>query len=399
MLFINDIMLLLLFPTISCAGVPPSEQGAPSEPAIIEFATGAPSEFANPPWGEDFFMPPHSARQSPKPLAVCLNNPTYNTVRSSFTSCKLLIQRKNGRWQPCTAFFVQPDVMVTAGHCIKVNRNQANPVPLPEYDVTVSNPGYVCCVVIEDPSSDLICTQDKAWSVKAWASTTGWFATERTNDAAVIRVEPYPANQNAPVLQATKASDGQANTPSRSFFSDGYPMEDPRMTGCTLQEFTGRVRREWSIQTSAPLNSPTSQGKDLQYQGSSCGGHSGGRVVDTADSTAYGIVTGADDKCSPGDTSTTYVTQLVDRALPDGAWLNSLVNAIKIGKPNYKWVTPTDSQTSCQAACTAIPGTGWRYINGGSPPSTQPTWALCASVLDLGVPYGQQWVTGKSCDE
>ncbi|WIA23770.1 hypothetical protein OEZ85_013455 [Tetradesmus obliquus] len=62
------------------------------------------------------------------------------------------------------------------------------------------------------------------------------------------------------------------------------------------------------------------------------------------------------------------------------------------GKPNYKWVTLSD-QASCQAACDAIPGTGWRYINGGSPGAT---WALCASVLDLGPPYGKQWVTGQS---
>lgn len=398
---------LLLF--MCCAGVPPLDRGAPSESAIIGFASGGPSEIKTDPGGNNFApMPiaPSFDRQSPKPLAVCPNNPPYTKVGPSNTTCKLYIYSRawpGGVPEPglgrCTAWFVQPDVMVTAGHCIKCNdptQNCGIPEPLSGYNVNASDPGFVCCDLNTDSTTP--CEAKDAWQVKAWASTVGWFGTEQSNDAAVILVEPFKSNTNTPVSQATKASDGQADIPVRTFFTDGYAGEPTPSAslfeGCTDPEFTdGRIRREWAPQTTAPLNEPTSQGQDLVYKGSICPGHSGGRLVDTTDSKAYGIASFGTRTCNNGS-SRTWFTQLVDKALPDGAWLSSLVNAIKIGKPNYKWVDPT-AQASCQAACAAIPGTGWRYINGGSPPSTQPTWALCASVLDLGTPYGKQWVTGE----
>lgn len=58
--------------------------------------------------------------------------------------------------------------------------------------------------------------------------------------------------------------------------------------------------------------------------------------------------------------------------------------------PTFTWVTPTELQSNCSAACSETLGTEWRPVNGGSS-----SFEMCAGLIDL-PGLGQQWLVGRT---
>lgn len=90
--------------------------------------------------------------QQPGAMQVCAANPAYAPVGPSSTVCKFNQILKDGSISRGTAWFIAPNLMVTAGHCVsnggdqRYNLNPANPgEKLHTFGRCINAEHRVCC--------------------------------------------------------------------------------------------------------------------------------------------------------------------------------------------------------------------------------------------------------------
>jgi hypothetical protein len=95
--------------------------------------------------------------------SVCPGDPAFEPAPPSRTTCRFFTKTKTGDRFMCTAWFVSPSLMVTAGHCIGSERG---------YQLDESDPGLVCCGF----ESGSTCRESAAWRITGWVTTDGLLA-------------------------------------------------------------------------------------------------------------------------------------------------------------------------------------------------------------------------------
>lgn len=163
------------------------------------------------------------------------------------------------------------------------------------------------------------------------------YSIGETNDGAVLLVEPFTDSNIEPVPLDTTTFNGEGSSiPSLDIATSGFPCSDDRFAGCNEdQGLNGvcAVLRGYTASQALPiLDTNNAVGALLTYQGSSCGGHSGG-PLSAPDSGVPGfgiLVSGHTFDCSleGGSSGSTY-SQIVDKNQRYGVFVDALVLAIE----------------------------------------------------------------------
>ncbi|WIA35604.1 hypothetical protein OEZ86_004025 [Tetradesmus obliquus] len=201
----------------------------------------------------------------------------------SRTLCRFSVNSLDSRTYLCSAWFVTPKHLVTAGHCISYLKNGETGSGI--YDVNPANPGYVCCHFLPvrpgiDASSQPRCRKPWMWNVTKWVTTAGYFNSElEANDGAVIEVVPADPRPNmtvAAIPQRLMAYDPLKPIPRHRAYLDGYPGQAAFDSGCSSMNTTQRYFTEASLE---PNLGTGILGLPAEYPLSGCVGQSGGRVA------------------------------------------------------------------------------------------------------------------------
>ncbi|KAF8056455.1 aminopeptidase M1-D [Scenedesmus sp. PABB004] len=246
------------------------------------------------------------------PASVCDADPPFEPLpEPSRTTCRLFVtippDEGGGAWL-CTAWFVTPSHVVTAGHCVAEAASG--------YIVDPADPGLLCCGF----DADGACLTSHAWRLSRWVTTAGWWAGERTaNDGAVINVVPVNASASVGGAPQALRSFFPAAVPPHAAYLDGFPARDASDAGC------GRVDPTRAYATSADVAPRAAHdgagGRPVAYPLAGCVGQSGGRVlaVDPDGSAwAYGLQTYGASGCSARGRGLTGVTQIAPVAADGG---------------------------------------------------------------------------------
>lgn len=259
--------------------------------------------------------------------AVCPMDSAFQRRAFSMTSCRLFVRTTilNDNNKPliyyCSAWFISPQHVATAGHCISEG---------PDYIVDRQLPGFVCCRFGADGN----CLPRYRYRLQAWVTTQGFLSNSpsRSNDGAVIKIVPQsPKNFVPPVPQTSFGAFQGSKPPEAGIFMDGYPMQ-------TLEDGCGEVDEVKRYQTMAsrpaqPINSRTQNATAVQYQMSGCAGMSGGRVLSRGPTgSAFGLQTFGYEWCQGpegrgrGTTGVTFVSDFTSDTC--GVCLKCLMEAV-----------------------------------------------------------------------
>lgn len=176
--------------------------------------------------------------------------------------------------------------------------------------------------------------------VMAWVTTRGWFelpdSLGASNDGAVLYVQPLTQANTQPSPVATTTFNGVGSSiPALNITTSGFPCADDRFEGCDaangLDDICG-VLRGYTVGDALPiLGSNNVIGDLIVYQGSSCGGHSGGPLSAPDNGVSgFGIlVSGPTVDCTlaGGSSGSTY-TQIVDKVQRYGVYVDALATAV-----------------------------------------------------------------------
>ncbi|WIA35606.1 hypothetical protein OEZ86_004027 [Tetradesmus obliquus] len=245
----------------------------------------------------------------------------------SMTSCRLFVRTTilNDNKQPliyyCSAWFISPQHVATAGHCIAEG---------PEYIVDRQQPGFVCCRFAANGN----CLPRYRYRLQSWVTTQGFLAKlpSRSNDGAVLKIVPQSPKDFVPPIPQTAFGAFAGNSPpEKAIYMDGYPMQ-------TLEDGCGEVDELRRYQTMAsrpaqPIDSRTQNATAVQYQMSGCAGMSGGRVLSRGPTgRAFGLQTFGYEWCQGpegkgrGVTGVTFLSDFSDDKC--GVCLKCLMEAI-----------------------------------------------------------------------
>lgn len=226
--------------------------------------------------------------------AVCPENPpmqSFDTDTAMHNTCRayLYANERRSRWVMCTAWFVSPEHVALAGHCVtKGGTGQYN---LVEVDGRF---GTVCCRT-ENKTGPDNCKAGYGFDVVGGVTTCGWFFHDLfSNDGAVLKVKRpsnVPANVGVPLVY------GQANPfcTNEQVTYAGYPARSTRKEGCNKRW----GERFHYIRTSGLAQCTTSINKQsFTWYGSSCGGMSGGPLC--TNTTCIGILSASISECVGG---------------------------------------------------------------------------------------------------
>ncbi|KAF6266447.1 hypothetical protein COO60DRAFT_453975 [Scenedesmus sp. NREL 46B-D3] len=314
-----------------------STAGIPSEMPVLDDSAAANGAGAGAGPATDAGI--DAARRSSfvQPASVCSGDPPINQTTPSRTLCRLFVNSLDTNTYLCTAWFITPKHMVTAGHCISL---LGGPAGSGMYDVDPANPGYVCCNFVEPqpgakPSKSPLCKKPWMWIVTKWVTTVGYFNTEsEANDGAVIEVvpaDPRPGRTVSALPQRIKPFSPNRRIPRHRAYLDGYPAREASDAGC------GRLvdTRRYATQAAVQPNSGTGMlGLPAEYPLSGCVGQSGGRAVRGGPGgLAYGIQTYGSRICEPDgrgrSRGMTAVTQISADATDCGVCVACLVQALE----------------------------------------------------------------------
>uniref|UniRef100_A0A383W0C9 Peptidase S1 domain-containing protein n=1 Tax=Tetradesmus obliquus TaxID=3088 RepID=A0A383W0C9_TETOB len=258
-----------------------------------------------------------------RPASVCPLDPPFNQTTFSRTTCRLFVQNKfDGLEYMCTAWFITPRHVVTAGHCVSTGSPGW-------YHIDESNPGSMCCHFSEQRSTGRsTCTRSRTWRLLRWVTTKGYLEGEvEGNDGAVIEVEPADANNTlAPLVQRL-----QPFYPGRvgghTVYMDGYPGPTNFDVGCENLNITRRYATQSVVR---PLWDDGGEfGLPVEYAVAGCVGQSGGRVLrGGSNGGAYGIQTYGNTTCE-GGRGLTGVTQISTEEAECGVCVSCLLAAIQ----------------------------------------------------------------------
>lgn len=236
--------------------------------------------------------------------------------------CALFVNRVDSRTTiQCTAWFVGPKHVVTAGSCIARGGSGA-------YDISTTIPSFICCKF----SSPGVCAPGSAWKVVRWITTRGWlsFGSWEYN-GAVLKVEPIGAHNctNGGAAQRYGFWAKAADVPPHIASAVGVSIhnyESDNVRGCknlaarTLYGSLGYV---------SPLVSPTSNGRPVHLYLPACGGVEGGMVKHEQSNTAWGIIVLASTDCVGGSRSFITAVQITDgTTTAGGADVAAMIRAI-----------------------------------------------------------------------
>lgn len=145
--------------------------------------------------------------------SVCLQDKPFTLTKPSNTTCRLVLRTHQGKSFLCTAWFISPNHVATAGHCVA--RQGA-------YVLNRYNPGYMCCFF----SGNGNCKLQYTWRLLQWVTTTGYYEGVVTaNDGAVVEVAPANPNKYVPGVPQNLTTFFPGAVPVHTMYMDGYPGE------------------------------------------------------------------------------------------------------------------------------------------------------------------------------
>lgn len=196
--------------------------------------------------------------------------------------------------------------------------------------------GFICC----DVQADNSCPNTAKFDILAWVTTKGYFKNVpvQTNDGGVLLVKPATediAHVKPFPLNIQTFDNGFDFIPQLDIRTSGFPCADPRFEGCNVANglTNGCTQRRGYVVTDALpiLDSNNLAGDLLVYEGSSCGGHSGG-PLSAPDNQVGGfgiLISGPSSACNlPGGTSGSTYSQVVSRSQANGVFVDDLANAL-----------------------------------------------------------------------
>lgn len=253
------------------------------------------------------------------PASVCSGGAPFVQVGDSPTTCRLFVNRADGYFM-CTAWFVTPNHVVTAGHCIAERRR---------YLVVADDPGHLCCGFEPDGS----CQLARTWKLQRWVTTEGWWTRASVhNDGAVLRVTPLDRRLSSAGLTPQLINSlWPLQLPDKTeVYTDGFPGRTRNDEGCLVG--IDPTKRYETRALVTPLNSHGgAEGLALALPLPGCTGQSGARVLlGGPTGAAFGIQTYGAVNCTGGARrGLTGVTQIVpSAAIPCGVCVASLLAAL-----------------------------------------------------------------------
>lgn len=186
--------------------------------------------------------------------------------------------------------------------------------------------------------ADGTCPNNALFNVRAWVTTLGYFEgvgnpknnTALPNDGAVLLVTAAAAQSITPVPLATTSLFG-SQVQAQQVTASGFPAQDDRFIGCASFTFTDLFA--WTADAApvntifCPLTAGAASSNCLAYVGSSCGGSSGGPIVNPTveafGTCSFGFNCG--EVGLPNDQSFVAMAQIVNQGQDQGVWLESLV--------------------------------------------------------------------------
>ncbi|KAF8056466.1 hypothetical protein HT031_006323 [Scenedesmus sp. PABB004] len=251
------------------------------------------------------------------PASICPSDPPFVPTSPSRTTCRLFVNFRTGgsiSSYLCTAWFMGPRHVVSAGHCVASEGR---------YMLDVDDPGMMCC----NFKNATACRRPASWRIKRWVTSVGFLANNmETNDGSVLEVEPYMETGYQPGEPSEIRSFYPRPVPEHKAYLDGYPGNDASDTGCTGNNIT---RRYFTAARVAPTNpSGGVDGRPVDLQLAGCMGESGGRVMRGGPrGTVYGLQTYGFTICIDGRGSS-GVTQVTTTATACGVCLPCLQAAV-----------------------------------------------------------------------
>lgn len=163
--------------------------------------------------GPDAIHTQAAGPSSAVPSSVCPHDKPFTLAKPSNTTCRLVLRTHQNKAYLCTAWFISPNHVATAGHCV------ARPGA---YILSRDNPGYICCLFGPDGQ----CEPQYTWRLLQWVTTAGFYEDQRAdNDGAVIEVAPANPQDYVPGVAQNLTSFSPGPVPAHNMYMDGYPGE------------------------------------------------------------------------------------------------------------------------------------------------------------------------------
>lgn len=289
--------------------VPQSHAAATSLPLLSELPVGTvlpaaevktvyPKNFVLSPQdtAQDMDEPQQSLPQSSdlselanaKPLVCSLNPPftinPYGTKAASICRSYLYMNSNRTKVASCTASFVTSSHVVTAGHCVAASRKYLPVAVNGRY-------GTVCCKTLNNTSADN-CPTGYGFDVIQVTTTAGWLNSgAASNDGAVLKVR-RPSNVVSGVGVAQKYATASPFCPQNNLTFAGYPGNSGPiinyLSGC---QAAWKDRLTFTTTGGIANCVNTTNLPSYSFLASSCGGMSGGPLINPPTNTIWGIHT------------------------------------------------------------------------------------------------------------
>lgn len=146
------------------------------------------------------------------PSSACKKDYKFSLAGDSDTTCRLVVNDVTNESFLCTAWFIGPQHVATAGHCVS---DQG------AYSLLPTNPGFLCCSFDRTTG---FCKRQYTWKLVQWVTTKGFLETYSSdNDGAVIEVAPVNAGDYVPGVVQKLTSFFPNPVTTHQVYMDGYP--------------------------------------------------------------------------------------------------------------------------------------------------------------------------------